>query len=132
MFLGFPLGGMLSLSIMVCAALVMLPRGIEVSTLGQVGLPVALALGKVGIAFALLGFVAATFGAACETGLSVGYSVAQFYGWQWGKFVSPARASRFHLLILSPRCWRWPSCSPRSTRSRSLSTPWCSPQSRCR
>ena len=26
--------------------------------------------------------------------------MAQFYGWQWGKFVSPARASRFHLLIL--------------------------------
>jgi Mn2+/Fe2+ NRAMP family transporter len=99
-FLGFPLGGILSLSIMVCAALVMMPRGIEVSTLGQVGLPVALALGKVGVAFALLGFVAATFGAACETGLSVGYSVAQFYGWQWGKYVSPARASRFHLLIL--------------------------------
>ena len=99
-FLGFPLGGLLSLSIMVCAALVLLPRGIEVSTLGQVGLPVAVALGKIGIAFALVGFVAATFGAACETGLSVGYSVAQFYGWQWGKFVPPLRASRFHLLIL--------------------------------
>jgi manganese transport protein len=99
-FLGFPLGGTLSLAIMTCAALVMLPRGIEVSTLGQVGLPVAVALGKIGIAFALVGFVAATFGAACETGLAVGYSVAQFYGWQWGKYVSPARASRFHLLIL--------------------------------
>ena len=74
-------------SIMACAALVLLPRGIEVSTLGQVGLPVAVAFGKVGIALALVGFVAATFGAACETGLSVGYSVAQFYGWQWGKFV---------------------------------------------
>jgi Mn2+/Fe2+ NRAMP family transporter len=99
-FLGFPLGGTLSLSIMTCGALVMLPRGIEVSTLGQVGLPVAVALGKVGIAFALLGFVAATFGAACETGLSVGYTVAQFFGWQWGKYVAPIRASRFHLLIL--------------------------------
>jgi len=99
-FLGFPLGGTLSLAIMLCAALVLLPRGIEVSTLGQVGLPVAVALGKLGIAFALLGFVAATFGAACETGLAVGYSVAQFFGWQWGKYVSPRRASRFHLLLL--------------------------------
>jgi Mn2+/Fe2+ NRAMP family transporter len=85
---------------MTCAALVLLPRGIEVSTLGQVGLPVAVAFGKVGVAFALLGFVAATFGAACETGLAVGYSAAQFFGWQWGKYVSPRRASRFHLLIL--------------------------------
>src|SRR5207342_1093450 len=99
-FLGFPLGGLLSLSIMACAALVLLPRGIEVSTLGQVGLPVAVACGKIGIALALLGFVAATFGAACETGLSVGYSVAQFFGWQWGKFVSPLRAARFHTVVL--------------------------------
>jgi Mn2+/Fe2+ NRAMP family transporter len=98
--LGFPLGAALSLAIMTCAALVLLPRGIEVSTLGQVGLPVAVAFGKVGVAFALLGFVAATFGAACETGLAVGYSAAQFFGWQWGKYVSPRRASRFHLLIL--------------------------------
>ena len=32
----------------------------------------AVALGKIGLALALLGFFAATFGAACETGLSVG------------------------------------------------------------
>src|SRR3954451_1739305 len=99
-FLGFPLGGSLSLAIMLSAALVMMPRGIEVSTLGQVGLPVAVALGKVGVAFALLGFVAATFGAACETGLSVGYSIAQFFGWQWGKFVRPREAARFHVVVL--------------------------------
>ncbi|MDQ1585077.1 MAG: hypothetical protein QOH80_442, partial [Actinomycetota bacterium] len=66
----------------------------------QVGLPVGVALGKIGLAFALVGFLAATFGAACETGLSVGYSVAQFFGWQWGKFVPPGEAARFHLMVL--------------------------------
>ena len=35
-------------------------------------LPVALALGKVGLALAVVGFFAATFGAALETGLAVG------------------------------------------------------------
>ena len=36
----------------------------------------------------------------CETGLSVGYSVAQYFGWQWGKFVEPLRAARFHTVVL--------------------------------
>jgi Mn2+/Fe2+ NRAMP family transporter len=58
------------------------------------------ALGKIGLAIALLGFFAATFGAACETGLSVGYSIAQYFGWQWGKYVRPRQAARFHLLLL--------------------------------
>jgi Mn2+/Fe2+ NRAMP family transporter len=44
--------------------------------------------------------VAATLGAACETGLSTGYSIAQYFGWQWGKYVRPAEASRFHLVLL--------------------------------
>jgi Mn2+/Fe2+ NRAMP family transporter len=97
---GFPLGGLLSLAIAGAAAVTLLPAGIEVSTLGQVGLPVAMALGKIGLAVAILGFFAATFGAACETGLAVGYSIAQYFGWQWGKFVRPREASRFHAVVL--------------------------------
>jgi Mn2+/Fe2+ NRAMP family transporter len=99
-FIGFPLGGLLSLAIAGCAALVLLPAGIQVATLGQVGLPVAVALGKIALAVALLGFVAATFGAAIETGLSTGYATAQYFGWQWGKFVRPRQAARFHALVL--------------------------------
>ncbi len=99
-FVGFPLGGLLSLSIAGCAAVVLKPQGIEVATLGQVSLPVVVALGKLGLAIALLGFFAATFGAACETGLSVGYSIGQYFGWQWGKFVRPNEAARFHLVLL--------------------------------
>jgi Mn2+/Fe2+ NRAMP family transporter len=99
-FAGFPLGGLLSVAIAASTTLVLQPAGIEVDTLGQVGLPVAVALGKVGLAIALLGFFAATFGAACETGLSVGYSISQYFGWQWGKYVRPAEASRFHATLL--------------------------------
>jgi Mn2+/Fe2+ NRAMP family transporter len=99
-FVGFPLGGLLSLAIAGCAAVVLMPQGIEVATLGQVSLPVVVALGKLGLAVALVGFFAATFGAACETGLSVGYSIGQYFGWQWGKFVRPSEAARFHLVIL--------------------------------
>jgi Mn2+/Fe2+ NRAMP family transporter len=99
-FVGFPLGGLLSLAIAACATLVFLPRDIQVDTLAQVALPVAVAAGKLALASVILGFVAATFGAALETGLSVGYAIAQYFGWQWGKFVSPRRATRFHAVLL--------------------------------
>jgi Mn2+/Fe2+ NRAMP family transporter len=99
-FIGFPLGGLLSLSIMACAAVLFLPIGIQVGTLGQVTLPVAVALGKIGLAVALIGVFAATFGAALETALSCGYTIAQYRGWQWGKFVRPREASRFHVVVI--------------------------------
>lgn len=98
--IGFPLGGLLSLSIAACAAVVFLPAGISVENLGQVGMPVGIALGKIGLAVVVLGFVAATFGAACETGLSVGYAVAQYFGFQWGKYVRTGEAAAFHAILV--------------------------------
>src|SRR3954468_22024068 len=83
---GFPLGGVLSLAIAGCAAVVLLPELIGVTALSQVMLPVAMAGGKLLLAFIILGVVAATAGAALETTLSAGYTIAQFLGWPWGKF----------------------------------------------
>ena len=97
---GFPLGGLLSVAIAGCAAVVLLPRGIEVSTLSEITLPVALAGGKVLLALVILGIVAATFGAALETALSTGYTLAQFFGWSWGKYHRPAQAARFHTAMI--------------------------------
>jgi Mn2+/Fe2+ NRAMP family transporter len=99
-FIGFPLGGLLSVAIAGCAAVVLQPHGIMVDTLGETALPVAEALGKIGVAVAVLGFVAATFGAACETGLSVGYSLMQYVGGQWGKYVRPQAAVAFHAVLV--------------------------------
>jgi manganese transport protein len=97
---GFPLGGLLSLAIAGCAAVVLLPQLISVTALSEVTLPVALAGGKVLLALIILGIVAATAGAALETTLSAGYTIAQFLGWPWGKFRPPAQAARFHLLMI--------------------------------
>ena len=91
---------MLSIASAVTASVVLGPLSISVDTLGQVALPVAAALGKVGLAVAIVGFVAATFGAACETGLSVGYSIAQYFGAQWGKYVRPPEAAVFHAILV--------------------------------
>ena len=97
---GFPLGGLLSLSIMAASAIVLLPAGIQVEQLTQVPLPVVESIGRIGLAVALVGIFGATFGAALETALSAGYGVAQYFGWQWGKYVRPSDATRFHLVVL--------------------------------
>ena len=97
---GFPLGGLLSVAIAACAAVVLLPAGIEVSSLSQIVLPVAEAGGTLLLAVVIVGIVAATFGAALETALSSGYTLAQYLGWSWGKFRRPARAARFHLTMV--------------------------------
>jgi Mn2+/Fe2+ NRAMP family transporter len=98
--IGFPLGGVLSISIAVCAAIVLLPQAIAVTSLSQVALPVIQAGGAIAFAFVVVGMAAAVFGAALETTLSSGYSIAQYFGWSWGKFRRPARAARFHLVML--------------------------------
>jgi len=99
-YIGFPLGGILSLAIMGGAAWLLAPRGISVDHLSQVALPVSHVLGKIGLVVFLFGMFMAIFGAALETALSAGYAVGQYFGWQWGKFVRPVEASRFHLVVL--------------------------------
>jgi Mn2+/Fe2+ NRAMP family transporter len=96
---GFPLGGVLSIAIAACAAIVLLPNQIEVTSLSHTVMPVVAAGGKLALAFVIIGIVAATFGAALETTLSGGYILAQFLGWTWGKFRRPAEAARFHVVM---------------------------------
>lgn len=100
-FLGLPLGGLLSLAVMGCAAVLLMPAGIQVSDLGQVALPVVSALGRVGLIVVILGFFAATFGAALESGLAAGYAVSQYFGWRWGKALAPVEAPYFHLVLMA-------------------------------
>jgi Mn2+/Fe2+ NRAMP family transporter len=99
-FLGFPLGGLLAFGFMITAGLVFHPEELTVDTLGEAVLPASLAFGKLGLALAIIGVFAATFGAAMETSLSAGYTVAQYFGWSWGKLLRPRQAARFHTVVL--------------------------------
>jgi len=99
-FVGFPLGGLLAFALMLTSAAVFQPLGASVDTLAQTAMPAAITLGKIGLVVAILGFFAATFGAAMETGLSTGYTVAQYLGWNWGKLRRPREAARFHTVVI--------------------------------
>jgi len=93
--LGYALGTVLSVSIMVVAAELFVPQGIEPGFLGTVALAAQTPLGEVGLILALLGMFFAISGASIDTALSGAYNMAQFFGWEWGKYQKPARAPRF-------------------------------------
>lgn len=99
--LGFPLGGLLAIAIQAVAFLVFFPAGIQVEHISQTVLPVALALGKVGLVIALVGVFAATFGATLETLFATGYEIAQYAGWSYGEVQPPARAARFTTVVIA-------------------------------
>lgn len=98
---GFPLGGLLSIAIMLAVLPVLGPDRVDVGSLGQVALPVAQAFGVAGLVAALLGFFAATFAAATEATLALGYSAAQYFGWPWGKDEPSTETARFDVLCLA-------------------------------
>ncbi|MBD0290888.1 MAG: divalent metal cation transporter [Thermoleophilia bacterium] len=98
---GFPLGGLLAVAIQAVAFLVFFEPAIEVEHLSQTVLPVGVALGKIGLAIAIVGVFAATFGATLETLLATGYDVAQYFGWSYGKVQPPVRAARFTTVTLA-------------------------------
>ncbi len=92
---GYSLGGFLSFSLMIVAAVVFLPRGIDPQFLGTPAVGAMDALGKYGLLFALVGMLFAVGGAAIETSFSGAYNLAQFFGWEWGKRRRPGGAPRF-------------------------------------
>ncbi|MBD0283539.1 MAG: divalent metal cation transporter [Thermoleophilaceae bacterium] len=98
---GFPLGGILAVAIQAVAFLVFFEAGVRVEHLSQTALPVAVALGKIGLVVAIVGIFAATFGATLETLFASSYDTAQYFGWSYGKVQPPARAARFTTVMLA-------------------------------
>jgi manganese transport protein len=93
--IGYGLGAFLSFSLMIVAAVLFLPRGIDPQLLGTPALGAEAALGKAGLVLGLVGILFAVGGAAIETCFSGAYNLAQFFGWQWGKRRRPGGAPRF-------------------------------------
>jgi len=94
---GYALGGFLSLALMIVGASVFLRHGINPEHLGTIALGAEQPLGKIGLLLAIVGILFAVGGAAIDTVLSGAYNVAQFFGWEWGRYRHPAGAPRFAL-----------------------------------
>jgi manganese transport protein len=94
---GYSLGGLLSFALMISAGALLLPQGISAELLGTVALVAEAPLGQIGLILALVGTLAAVSGAAIDSGFSGAYNIAQFFGWEWGKYRHNSGAPRFTL-----------------------------------
>ena len=94
-FVGYTLGGLLSFALMISAGAFLLPHGVDAELLGTVALVAEAPLGQVGLILALVGTLFAVSGAAIDSAFSGAYNVAQFFGWEWGKYRHNAGAPRF-------------------------------------
>jgi manganese transport protein len=95
--IGYTLGGLLSCALMISAGALLLPAGINAELLGTVALVAQAPIGQVGLILALVGILFAVSGAAIDSAFAGAYSVAQFFGWEWGKYRHNAGAPRFTL-----------------------------------
>jgi Mn2+/Fe2+ NRAMP family transporter len=98
--IGYSIGGLLSFALMISAGALLLPHGISAELLGTVALVAEAPLGQLGLILALIGMLFAFSGAAIDSGFSGAYNVAQFFGWEWGKYRKPAGAPRFTIAWL--------------------------------
>jgi manganese transport protein len=97
--LGFGLGALVAGGVIVAAANVLGPMGVEPQFIGTTPLAVVGALGKFGLLLALLGMLFAIGGSAVETAFASAYNLCQFAGWKWGRRSPPLETPRF--------TWAW-------------------------
>jgi manganese transport protein len=95
--IGYGLGGFLSLALMVVGGALFLDKGIEPEFLGSIALGSEVPLGQIGLLLALVGILFAVSGAAIDTLFAGAYNLAQFLGWEWGRYRSNSGAPRFTL-----------------------------------
>jgi Mn2+/Fe2+ NRAMP family transporter len=96
-FVGMSFGGVLATTVLMVAALVFHPRGIEPERFEQLGLLLAEPLGRWGFYLFAATLLISCLGAALELSLATAYCFAQGLGWNWGENVRPREAARFTL-----------------------------------
>ena len=92
---GMSLGGFLSMAVLIVAALVFHPRGIDIEKFEQASLLMTTALPNWGFFLFATSMLFACLGAALEISLAIAYFFAQGLGWNWSEDVTPSRDARF-------------------------------------
>ncbi|MDT7604477.1 MAG: hypothetical protein QOF61_2474 [Acidobacteriota bacterium] len=94
---GMSFGTCISVAVLVLAAMVFLPRGIQVEHYSQLALILRDAFGRWGFWLFISSLFVACLGAAMEITLQLSYMVAQGFGWNWSKNQRPKDEARFSL-----------------------------------
>ena len=97
--IGFGLGGLLAIGVIIAATLTLLPRGISPDSIGTVALIGEVPYGETGLVIALIGILFALGGATIDCAFSAAYNLAQHEGWKWGKRGGLAQEPKFVLSL---------------------------------
>ncbi len=95
---GFSLGSLLSISILLIGAAFFRKFGIIPELLGTSAMSAPYMLGRVGLIIGLLGFLFCIGGSAVETCLAGAYNTCQFFGQRWGRHLKPRQTPVFTTL----------------------------------
>lgn len=96
--LGMGFGSVISLAAIVVAGVVFAPRGIRVDDYHQAALLLTRAFPYWGFLLFAASMGIACLGAAVEVALSMAYSFAQTFGWNWGVDLEPKEDARFSMV----------------------------------
>jgi Mn2+/Fe2+ NRAMP family transporter len=95
--IGMGFGSLIALAAVVVAAVVLAPRGIQVDDYHQAALMLTESFPFWGFVLFAASMGIACLGAAVEVSLSMAYTTAQTFGWNWGESLDPREDARFCL-----------------------------------
>jgi manganese transport protein len=96
---GFALGGLISVALLVTSAQLFKPAGISPTSIGSVALMAQQPYAELGLILAFIGILFAVGGATIDTAFSAAYNLAQHQGWKWGKRFRLLGEPRFTLSL---------------------------------
>jgi Mn2+/Fe2+ NRAMP family transporter len=95
--IGMGFGSLIAFAAVVVAAMVLAPRGIQVDDYHQAALLLTESFPFWGFVLFAASMAIACLGAAVEVSLSMAYTAAQTFGWNWGESLDPRADARFSL-----------------------------------
>jgi len=94
---GMSFGGFLSVAVLVLAAILFHPHGIDVDHYQQLPDLLTPIFGRAGFWLVIAALAVACLGATLEITLALAYLIAQGFGWNWGENLEPSDDARFSL-----------------------------------
>ena len=92
---GMGFGSLIAAAVVVVAATVLLPLGVQVDHYSQLGLLMIDAMGRWGFVLLVIALAVACLGSAVEVALVLAYMTAQGFGWAASQDAQPRRNARF-------------------------------------
>lgn len=100
-FAGMGFGTVVSMGVLITAALTLAPRHVQVQSFEQAAVMFGPVFGDIGVTLFALALGVGCFGAAVEIALNGGYLLAQVFGWNWGVEKKRRDVARFSATMIA-------------------------------